>query len=192
VGLIIVGDGATNVNKDPILNVLAVRGGRQEFIKAMNCKGKVKDKRFIVDDFIAVIKAQPDPKAVVMVITDNACRGSWPLIEEACPWVVCGGCKPHVCDLLLEDIGKLLFFKKVFSKAAVLCTLVRSRSRLLAAYDTRCKSKLVNPGNTRFSTCVIGAVNMLSNRLLYGHRTALARPWSAAQVLLRWCPLATL
>lgn len=163
-GLIIVGDGATNVNKDPILNVLAVRGGRQEFIKAMNCKGKVKDKRFIADDFIAVIMAQPDPKAVVMVITDNACRGSWPLIEEACPWVVCGGCQPHVCDLLLEDIGKLPFFKKIFSEAAVLRTLVRGRGLLLAAYDARCKSKLVNPGDTRFNTCVIGAANLLRNR----------------------------
>jgi hypothetical protein len=106
------------------------------------------------------LSSRPDPKAVVMVVTDNACRGSWPLIEEECPWVVCGGCQPHVCDLLLEDIGKLFFFKKVFSEAAVLRTLVRNRGSLLAAY----KSKMVSPGNTRFSTCVIGAGNLLRNR----------------------------
>jgi Protein of unknown function (DUF 659)/hAT family C-terminal dimerisation region len=163
-GLVLVGDGATNTNREPVLNVLSVRGGRVEFIKAMNCKGKTKDKAFIADDFIAVINAQPDPHDVVMVITDNACRASWPLIETACPWVVCGACHPHVCDLLLEDIGKLEFFKAVFSEAHLLRSVVRSRGFAQAAYNSRCKTKLVLPGDTRFNTNVLGASNLLRNR----------------------------
>ena len=163
-GLVIVGDGATNTNREPVLNELSVRGGRVEFIKAMNCKGKTKDKAFIAEDFIAVINAQPDPHDVVMVITDNACRGSWPIIEAACPWVVCGACHPHVCDLLLEDIGKLPFFKEVFSEAQLLRSVVRGRGFAQAAYDSRCKTKLVLPGDTRFNTNVLGASNLLHNR----------------------------
>jgi hypothetical protein len=163
-GLVLVGDGATNGNREPVLNVLSLRAGRVEFIKAMNCKGKTKDKQFIADDFIAVINAQPNPHDVVMVITDNACRGSWPIIEQACPWVVCGACHPHVCDLLLEDVGKLDFFKEVFSEAHVLRAVVRGRGFAQAAYDTRCKSKLVLPGDTRFNTNVLGAANLLRNR----------------------------
>jgi quercetin dioxygenase-like cupin family protein len=117
VGITLVGDGATNVNRQPILNVLFVRGDRVEFVKAQDCSGHVKDGRFIADDIIGVIERLDDPKSVVLVLMDNATRKAWPLIEAACPWVVCGPCGPHVADLLQEDVGKLPFFKALFAKA---------------------------------------------------------------------------
>ena len=164
VGVVLVGDGATNVNREPILNVLSVQGNRVEFIKAQNCAGKVKDMRFIADDMIAVITAMDDPQSVVCVLMDNATRGAWPLIETACPWVVCGPCGPHVVDLLMEDIGKLPFFKQLFSKAQTLRVFVRGHGHVLAAYNTVKKTAIMNPAGTRFGSSVIGLQNLEKNR----------------------------
>lgn len=164
VGVVIVGDGATNVNREPILNVLSVQGNRVEFVKAKNCAGKVKDMSFIAEDITAVINALEDPQSVVAVLMDNATRGAWPLIEETCPWVVCGPCGPHVADLLMEDVGKLPFFKALFAKAQTLRVFVRSHSHVLAAYNAVKKSAIINPAGTRFATSVLGLNNLIDNR----------------------------
>ena len=164
VGNTLVGDGATNVNRQPILNVLFVRGNRVEFVKAQDCSGHVKNGRFIADDVIDVIKALDDPQSVVLVLMDNATRSAWPLIEAACPWVVCGPCGPHVADLLLEDVGKLSFFKALFAKAQTLRVFVRGHTHVLAAYRDVMKSELSNTGATRFCTNVIGLKNVAANR----------------------------
>jgi hypothetical protein len=164
VGITLVGDGATNVNRQPILNVLFVRGDRVEFVKAQDCSGHVKNGRFIADDIIAVIEGLEDPQSVVLVLMDNATRNAWPLIEEACPWVVCGPCGPHVADLLQEDVGKLPFFKALFAKAQTLRVFVRGHSHVLAAYRDNMKSELSNPGGTRFCTSVLGLTNVAANR----------------------------
>lgn len=73
----------------PILNVLINRECKVEFVKAKDCSGKVKDGKFIAEDFISVIMSRTVPKNVVAVCTNNACRSSWPYIKAACPWVVC-------------------------------------------------------------------------------------------------------
>ena len=164
VGITLVGDGATNVNRQPILNVLFVRGDRVEFVKAQDCSGHVKNGRFIADDIISVIEGLEDPQSVVLVLMDNATRSAWPLIEAACPWVVCGPCGPHVADLLQEDVGKLPFFKALFAKAQALRVFVRTHSHVLAAYRDFMKSELSNPAGTRFCTSVIGLHNVASNR----------------------------
>jgi hypothetical protein len=164
VGVTLVGDGATNVKRQPILNVLSVQGNRVEFIKAQDCSGKVKDARFIADDIISVINSLEDPQAVVCVMMDNATRKSWPLIEEACPWVVAGPCGPHVMDLLQEDVGKLPFFMQLFAKAQTLRVFVRGHTHVLSAYNLVKKTAISNPGDTRFCTSVLGVTNLVHNR----------------------------
>jgi hypothetical protein len=42
-GVILVGDGATNVKRQPVMNVIAVRGTTKEFIEAFDCRGLTKD-----------------------------------------------------------------------------------------------------------------------------------------------------
>jgi hypothetical protein len=164
VGVVLVGDAATNVNRAPILNVLSVQGNRVEFIKAQDCSGKVKDARFIADDVISVINSLEDPQSVVSVLMDNATRKAWPLIEEACPWVVAGPCGPHVADLLQEDVGKLPFFKALFAKAHTLRVFVRGHTHVLSAYNLVKKTAISNPGDTRFCTSVMGLTNLQHNR----------------------------
>jgi hypothetical protein len=163
VGVTLVGDGATNVKRQPILN-LSVQANRVEFIKAQNCAGMVKSNRFIADDMIATIKGLPDPKAVVLVLMDGATKGAWPLIEEACPWVVAGYCGPHVVDLLMEDVGKLPFFEALFAKSQKLRVFVKGHMHVLSAFDLVKKRAIIIPAGTRFGTNVLGLNNLTVNR----------------------------
>ena len=54
----------------------------------------------------------------VHATADNATRGSWPIIEQKCPWLCVGGCLPHCMDLLLEDIFKAVPVFQALYKAA--------------------------------------------------------------------------
>ncbi len=113
-----------------------------------------------------VIRSLDDPHSVVAVLMDNATRSSWKLIEEACPWVVCGACMPHVVDLTLEDIGKLPFVKEVLEDVGDVRNFVRDHSHVLAAFNQNPakKGSLGRPGATRFGTSVLGIWKMLPNR----------------------------
>lgn len=71
-GETLVSDGATNICLEPILNLLSVKSGVAEFVKAQNCSGHVKDARFIADFMIEHIELLPDPHTVVQVLMDNA------------------------------------------------------------------------------------------------------------------------
>ncbi len=103
-----------------------MQANRVKFIKAQNCAGKVKSNVLIAADMVDVIMKLPEPEAVVAVMMDNATRGAWPLIEKECPWVVVAPCGPHVVDLLMEDVGKLPFFKQLFAKGQELRVFVKN------------------------------------------------------------------
>ncbi|KAK3246205.1 hypothetical protein CYMTET_44248, partial [Cymbomonas tetramitiformis] len=90
-GTTVVSDGATDISKRPILNLLNVSPALVKFIKALNCEGKVKDKEFIADFVCVFIESHEDPYSIV---------------------------QPHVSDLELEDfVKKIPFFKMVVQNA---------------------------------------------------------------------------
>ncbi|KAK3255430.1 hypothetical protein CYMTET_35387 [Cymbomonas tetramitiformis] len=161
-GTTVVSDGATDISKRPILNLLNVSPALVEFIKALNCEGK--DKQFIADFVCVFIESHEDPYSIVQVLQDNATRGSWPLIEERCPWVVVGPCEPHVSDLELEDfVKKIPFFKMVVQKAHTVRKFVRSHGHVHAKFKELCNTLLTSPGSTRFATVLIGLRNLQDN-----------------------------
>ena len=145
-GVCIVSDGASDVNRRPILDVLSVSGGLVEYVDAKDCSGHVKDAKYISDYICEHIeglalredaegKTDPDaPKSVVMVLMDNATRSSWPLIEKRCPWVTCGPCVPHVLNLLVGDISKLEFVKQTLDKGGKMRNFIRGYGAVLAAF----------------------------------------------------------
>ncbi|KAK3276743.1 hypothetical protein CYMTET_15209 [Cymbomonas tetramitiformis] len=157
-------DGATDENRRPILNLLNVSPRLVEFIKAANCEGKVKDKVFIARFITQFIWGLDDPRSVVQVLMDNATRGSWPLIEEECPWVVVGPCETHVGDLELEDqVKKIPFFKEAISHAHLLRKFVKNHSHVLAEFKNAAETMLTQPGPTRFATVHIGLSSLSRN-----------------------------
>ncbi|KAK3280736.1 hypothetical protein CYMTET_11446 [Cymbomonas tetramitiformis] len=163
-GTTAVSDGATDGSKRPILNLLNVSPALVEFIKAQNCEGKVKDKEFIADFIASYIEGHEDPYSIVQVLMDNATRGSWPLIEERCPWVVVGPCEPHVSDLELEDfVKKIPFFRDTVARVHTVRKFVRSHGHVHAKFKELCNTMLTQPGPTRFATVYIGLSNLLDN-----------------------------
>jgi len=171
-GWTMVGDGATNVNKDPILNILLVQGNASFFVECRQVSGIRKSKEFVASMFIEWIKAMPDPESVVCVCTDNGVRSSWPIIEAACPWVVCCPCQPHVLNLLLKDIGSLPGLQVLFSKLQKLRVFIRNHQIVKALYDkfttddaeSDAFSKLSQIAGTRFASEIMGLRNVLKNR----------------------------
>ena len=65
-------------------------------------EGHVKDKEYVAKVIIDAINASTVAPYITQVITDNACRGSWPIIMNALPWITCSACLSHSLDLLLE------------------------------------------------------------------------------------------
>ena len=134
-GLALVSDGATAVDRTPLLNLLRAAHGVVEFVKAKDCAGEVKNTQYIADFVVDYVKAMQEPRQVVSVVMNNATRSSWPLIERACPWIVCVPCVPHCCDLELEDFAKKVpFIKDVIQRAVALIKFILNHQHVLAEY----------------------------------------------------------
>jgi len=166
-GVTLVGDGATNVHGDPILNFLAVSGSRVEFLRAINVGGNIKNQAFMTDLWVKIILEQTDPRSVVNICQDNATRYFWKAIETKCPWVVCTPCLPHVLDLLLEDIGKIGLIKDVLDDADLVRVFIRAHGQIKHAYNQLRDSSntaLIKLAQTRFAVACISLINLLKNK----------------------------
>ncbi|KAK3239207.1 hypothetical protein CYMTET_50856 [Cymbomonas tetramitiformis] len=151
-GTTVVSDGATDGSRRPIINLLDVNGEIVEFVKAIDCTGLTKNKEYIAKLVVDYIKGLEDPRRVVQVLMDNATRGSWPLIEAECPWLVVGPCEPHVGSLEVKDICNLPFFKEVKRKVAVVRRFILSHQKPLAVFKSLASGMLHAPAGTRMGT----------------------------------------
>ncbi|KAK3270438.1 hypothetical protein CYMTET_10132 [Cymbomonas tetramitiformis] len=160
-GTTIVSDGASDINRRPILNLLNVSPHLVEFACASDCSGLVKDAPYIAGIVISYVLSLPDPRSVVQVIMDNATRASWVIIEEFLPWVTCSPCSIHVDDLELGDFVKRIpFFKEVVEDTNALRKFIRGHSHVLSEFKEVSGHVLVNPGATRMCTVKIGLESM--------------------------------
>ena len=164
-GTTYVSDGATTTDRTPVLNLLGVSGGLVQFIKATDCRGRIKNSEYIADFIVKAILELESPYLVVQVLMDNATRSSWPLIEKACPWVSCAPCMPHVLDLELEDYYKAFdWVKDVVEQTKTLRKFVYKHQATLAAFQEVAESMMAMPAGTRFATCGILLSTALKNK----------------------------
>jgi len=164
-GTTVVEDGASAVDKTPFMNLLRTSVGVLEFIKTTDCTGEVKNARYCADVIINYIQGLKDPFSVVQVLTDNAIRSAWPLIEAACSWVQCGPCAPHCLDLEVEDFYKAFpWMCEVVQKAIKLRNFINWHQAILAVFRTLGASMLGTPGTTRFGTVSFGCASVMKNR----------------------------
>ena len=98
------------------------------------------------------------------VIQDNATRGSWKIIQQRCPWVVCVPCMTHVLDFLLEDISKFEPMRDLKEKMRKLCKFITNHQHMLAAYKEKNTTMPTKPGETPFATVWIQMLSLLKNR----------------------------
>ena len=90
---------------------------------------------------------------MVQVVTDNAsnCRRMGRLLKEEFPTIVWTPCASHCLDLLMEDVGKLKWVKKVVRQAKSIVTFFTVKVKVLAMFREHSSLELKKPSSTRFA-----------------------------------------
>ena len=90
---------------------------------------------------------------MVQVITNNAsnCRHMGRLLEAEFPSIVWTPCASHCLDLLMEDIGKLRWVKRVVQQAISIVTFFTMKVKVLATFREHSSLELKKPSSTRFA-----------------------------------------
>ena len=98
-------------------------------------EGGKKNAAYLADQINSVIK-EVGGEHIVQVIMDGANRACWPIINSAFPHIVCAWCTAHVMDLLLEDIGKMDFFTKIWEQGKAIVLWIRQHQSFAAKFGT--------------------------------------------------------
>nr|KYP42848.1 hypothetical protein KK1_035735 [Cajanus cajan] len=104
-GVSIVSDGWTDVQRRPLINFMATSEGGPIFLKAINASDEIKNKHYMADKMIEVIK-EVGEQNVVQIITDNApvCKGVGMIVEISFPKIFWTPCVVHTLILALKNI----------------------------------------------------------------------------------------
>ncbi|KAG6520646.1 hypothetical protein ZIOFF_017705 [Zingiber officinale] len=104
-GVSICSDGWSDVQRRPLINIMAVCESGPMFLKAINCEGEYKDKAFISKLLINTIN-EVGHQNVVQVVTDNApvCKAVGLLVEAKYPHIFWTPCVVHTLNLALKNI----------------------------------------------------------------------------------------
>lgn len=99
-------------------------------------------------------------------MTDNAanCKAAGKLIEERFPHITWSPCVAHVCDLALEDIFSIAYFKDVHAQTKGYVGFITNHQATLAAWrefsdpggpaDVN-NLQFIKPGDTRFGSAFL-------------------------------------
>ncbi|KAG6467060.1 hypothetical protein ZIOFF_075138 [Zingiber officinale] len=104
-GVSMCSDGWSDMQRRPLINIIAVCESDPMFLKAINCEGQYKDKIFISKLLINAIN-EVGHQNVVQVVTDNApvCKVAGLLVEAKYPHIFWTPCVVHTLNLALKNI----------------------------------------------------------------------------------------
>ena len=90
---------------------------------------------------------------MVQVITDNAsnCHHMGRLVEAEFPAIIWTPCASHCLDLLMEDISKLRWVRKVVKQATSIVTFFTTKVKVLEMFRAHSSLELKKPSSTRFA-----------------------------------------
>ena len=92
----------------------------------------------------------------------SANRACWPIINAEFPHIICAWCTAHVMDLLLEDIGKMDFFKEIWAQGKAVVIWIRGHQSFAAKFSKISKKSLLLPGDNNVPLCFFLYVAQLS------------------------------
>ena len=73
------------------------------------------------------------------------------MLEAEFPTIVWTPCASHCLDLLMEDIGKLRWVKKIVREATSIVTFFTTKLKVLAIYRAHSRLELKKPSSIRFA-----------------------------------------
>ncbi|XP_012831558.1 PREDICTED: uncharacterized protein LOC105952541 [Erythranthe guttata] len=168
-GVSIVSDGWSDPQRRPLINVMVVSDCGPMFIKAVDCSGEVKDKKFIASLLKKTIDEVGHQK-VVQIITDNAsnCKAAGELIEGWYPHIFWTPCVVHTLNLALKNICSAKNVESnletydlcswitiVHEDAVQVKNFIMNHAMILAMYKRFAHLKLLSVADTRFASIVV-------------------------------------
>ncbi|CAL1355405.1 unnamed protein product [Linum trigynum] len=173
-GVFIVSNGWSNVKNQPLINVLAVSGGRAVFLEGIDCSGDEKTGVYIAEILLKAID-QVGIYNVVQVLTDNAsaCKRAGEIIMERHPHIFWSGCLAHTLSLLMKDIASshypsLRFIGFLYKKAKGIVKYIRNHSMVLHIFRKFSALDVIQVKKTRFGHhfVVLERLSKLKNHLI--------------------------
>lgn len=148
-------DGWSNVQRRPITNFMLVTRESAIFLKSVDstdhmADGGRKNATYLAEQINIVIR-EIGAENIVQVIMDGANKACWPIINSEFPHIICAWCTAHVMDLLLEDIGKMEFFKEIWAQGKSVVIWIRGHQAFAAKFSKMASKSLLLPGDVNVS-----------------------------------------
>ncbi|XP_075499728.1 uncharacterized protein LOC142538252 [Primulina tabacum] len=168
-GVSICSDGWSDVQRRPLINIMAVCESGPMFLKAINCEGEYNDKSFISKLLIDAIN-EVGHQNVVQVVTDNApvCKAAGLLVEAKYPHIFWIPCVVHTLNLALKDIcapidsvqNKEVFeeckwIAEVSDNALMIKNFIMNHNMRLSMFNDNSNLKMLSLAETRFASTII-------------------------------------
>ncbi|GLJ21845.1 hypothetical protein SUGI_0408520 [Cryptomeria japonica] len=163
-GCSILSDGWTDGWNRTLLNFLVASNGAMLFIKSVDASNEIKNAETLCNLLDGVVW-EVGVENVVQIITDNAAAyvSAGRMLMQRHPSITWSPCAAHCLDLVLEDIGKIGWVKKVVEDAKSVTKFIYNHTWVLALMRKHTNGKdLVRPGVTRFASHFITLQSILS------------------------------
>ncbi|TXG50322.1 hypothetical protein EZV62_022846 [Acer yangbiense] len=159
----------TDVQRIPLINIMAVCDSGPMFLKTINCERDQKDKYFISNLLVDSIQ-EIGPENVVHVITDNApvCKAARLLVESKFPHIFWTPCVVHTLNLALNSIcspsphpryddimEECGWIAKVCNDVFFIKHFIMNHSMRLAMFNAHSKLKMLSVADTRFASTIV-------------------------------------
>ena len=138
-------DGWSDVHRRPITNFMLVTRESAVFMKSVDSTDHMADggrkNAVYLAEQISIVIRDVGADNIVQVIMNRANKACWPIINAEFPHIICAWCTAHVMDLLLEDTGKMEFFKAIWAQGKIVVTSIRGHQAFAAKFSKiACKS----------------------------------------------------
>ncbi|KAG6491142.1 hypothetical protein ZIOFF_052474 [Zingiber officinale] len=168
-GVSICSDGWSDVQRRPLINIMAVCESGPMFLKAINCEGEYKDKAFISKLLINTIN-EVGHQNVVQVVTDNApvCKAAGLLVEAKYPHIFWTPCVVHTLNLALKNIcaptdslqnkeafDECKWIAEVANDASMIKNFIMNHNMRLSMFNDNSNLKMLSLADTRFASTII-------------------------------------
>ncbi|XP_059072640.1 uncharacterized protein LOC131873640 isoform X1 [Cryptomeria japonica] len=163
-GCSILSDGWIDGRNRTLLNFLVASNGAMVFIKSVDASNEIKNAETLCNLLDGVVR-EVGVENVVQIITDNAAAyvSVGRMLMQRHPSITWSPCAAHCLDLVLEDIGKIGWVKKVVEDAKSVTKFIYNHTWVLALMRKHTNGKdLVRPGVTRFASHFITLQSILS------------------------------
>lgn len=138
-----------------LLEFMVVSPTGSTFWKSINTTGHVKTGAYLAEQLIKVIKEVGVSKVVQVVIDSAAnCITACSLLQQAFKQIPRTPCATHALNLLLEDIGRLLWAIHVFKTRVQIVQFFKHQeaAHAMIAFDSP-NCALLGYSKTRFFSC---------------------------------------